>query len=483
VDIKNTNKMPALHSEDLEQLVLGALMMDVSAFGVISDILNVNSFFSERHKMLFSICEKLYRDASPIDTSVVLQEVLNLGKLELLKRNDYIVQISSRVASTANLEVHAKIVAQFWIRRQQIEVGEQMIRDAKDLSIDAFDSLDSAEKAVFEISQFKGSNVLNPDQLSAKILERFNKAQSSDGGITGVPSGIRDIDERMGGFQNSDFGIIAARPGAGKTSLLLSMATHMAFNMDKSIAIFSLEMSDEQLGERIISIKSEISGDEIRRGIVSDKRVPDFLRALEDYETCKIYIDPTPAITLTQMRTQARKLKAEKDIDMIFVDYLQLMSGDTKNGNREQEISRISRGLKQLAKEINVPIISLAQLSRAVETRGGTKRPQLSDLRDSGSIEQDADWVSFLYRPEYYNILEDEEGRSLKGVAEFILAKNRHGPTGSVEMKFIAEFARFEDAPKENYFPDEDDEPQAMIIPSSNVTITTPNQNSGDVPF
>ncbi|MEL7124380.1 MAG: replicative DNA helicase, partial [Bacteroidota bacterium] len=318
--------------------------------------------------------------------------------------------------------------------------------------------------------------------LASKAIKQLEELKNKEDGLTGVPTGFTVLDRLTSGWQPSDLIILAARPGMGKTSFVLSLAKNAALDFKKGVAIFSLEMSSLQLAQRIISMDAEVSGSKMRNGQLEDYEWQQLHSSIEKLSEIPIHIDDTPGINVFELRAKCRRLKKQHDIQMVIIDYLQLMSGgsDNQKGNREQEVSAISRALKGLAKELNVPVIALSQLSRAVEVRGGSKRPQLSDLRESGSIEQDADQVAFIYRPEYYDILEDEEGQSLKGVAEVIMAKNRHGKLDTIRMKFTAEFARFSDLEDTGF----DDLPDDTFSnKGTTITVQSKINTDEDIPF
>jgi replicative DNA helicase len=350
------------------------------------------------------------------------------------------------VASAANIEYHARIIAQKHIQRELIRVSTNVIRDAYEDTTDVFNLLDDAEKGLFAITQNNLSRSYESmGSLSSKVLKQIEELTQKGDGLTGVPTGFTDLDRLTSGWQPSDLIIVAARPGMGKTSMVLAVALNAARDFGKGVALFSLEMASTQLVQRLISMEAEIAGSKMRNGKLEDYEWQQLQTTVERLSNVPIFIDDTPAINIFELRAKCRRMKQQHDIQMVIIDYLQLMTGSTegKGGNREQEIAGISRALKSLAKELNIPVIALSQLSRAVEVRGGSKRPQLSDLRESGSIEQDADIVAFIYRPEYYQILEDESGQSLKGIAEFIVAKHRHGALDTVRMRFQDTFAKF----------------------------------------
>ena len=364
------------------------------------------------------------------------------------------------------------------MQRRLKETGSIILRDGFSDEIDVFEQIEAAEKSIYEITA--GTNkkdAKSAKDISRKVLRNIEAAvkKRESGGVTGVPTGLSEIDQKTGGLQNSDLIIIAARPGMGKTGLAMSIALRAA-QQDSAVGIFSLEMSETQLMARLIGGESGVSSNRMMSGDVKEYEWGQLQTTIEGFDSLKLYIDDTAAISVTALRAKARRMKMKYNISLVIVDYLQLMKSSEKGGNREQEISRISQGLKALAKELDIPVIALSQLSRAVETRGGSKRPQLSDLRESGSIEQDADIVAFIYRPEYYQILEDENGRSLKGIAEIIFAKHRNGGIGTVEVEFEEQFARFSDI-KTGQFP-----AAAPYSPSAGITANR-DLDDNSIPF
>jgi replicative DNA helicase len=371
----------------------------------------------------------------PVDLLTVTEEVKKEGALETIGGAYYLVELTNRVASAANIEFHARIIAQKHIQRELIRISTTVIKDAYEDTTDVFDLLDKAEQGLFEITEqnlSRGSESMS--SLVTKAVKQLEEMAGNESGLTGVPSGFTALDRITSGWQPSDLIIVAARPGMGKTSYTLAVARNAAMDFGKGVAFFSLEMSNVQLVQRLISMEAEIPGSKLRSGQLEDYEWQQLNSAIEKLSEAPIFIDDTPGINVFELRAKCRRLKMQHDIQMVVIDYLQLMTGGSdQKGNREQEISMISRSLKGLAKELNIPVIALSQLSRAVETRGGAKRPQLSDLRESGAIEQDADIVSFIYRPEYYQIMEDEEGNSLKDVSEIIIAKHRNGSLETVK--------------------------------------------------
>lgn len=469
----------------LEEAVLGAVMLDKEALPIVLDILRSDSFYLDSHKAIYKAMLRLFEKSQPIDLLTVTEELRKGGDLEVVGGPVYIVELTNKVASAANIEYHARIISQKYIQRELITVSTKVIKDAFEDTTDVFQLLDDAEQGLFSIAQQNMSRGYQSlSSLSGKMLKQLEELKDQEGGgLTGVPTGFTELDRLTSGFQSSDLIILAARPGMGKTAFTLSLAKNAAVDFNKPVAFFSLEMSSLQLAQRIISMEAEISGMKMRSGQLEDYEWQQLHTAIERIGEAPIFIDDTPGINVFELRAKCRRLKMQHDIQMVVIDYLQLMSGggDNQKGNREQEVSAISRALKGLAKELEVPVIALSQLSRAVEQRGGTKRPQLSDLRESGSIEQDADIVSFIYRPEYYQILEDEEGQSLKDVAELIIAKHRHGALKTVKMRFTPEFARFSDLEDTDFsaLPDENFDPASY----TNIITRPSKMNDEDIPF
>ena len=462
----------------LEEAVLGATMLDKDALPVIIDILSKESFYSDAHQAIYSAMMRLFEKSQPVDLLTVTEELKKSGEIDKIGGPYYLVELTNRVASAANIEYHARIISQKHIQRELIKVSTNIIRDAYEDTTDVFQLLDDAEQGLFKITE----NHLNRGYesmgtLASRALKNLEELSQREEGLTGIPTGFTDLDRLTSGWQPSDLIILAARPGMGKTSFVLALARNAAMDFNKGVAIFSLEMANVQLVQRLISMEAEISGSKLRSGQLEDYEWQQMNSVIEKMSEVPIFIDDTPGINVFELRAKCRRLKMQHDIQMVIIDYLQLMTGggDNKNGNREQEISAISRALKGLAKELNVPVIALSQLSRAVETRGGTKRPQLSDLRESGAIEQDADIVSFIYRPEYYQILEDEEGNSLKGIGEVIIAKHRNGALDTVKLRFTDKFAKFSNL----------DDPDFTDLPDvqNNVITKSSRMNDDDIPF
>jgi replicative DNA helicase len=360
----------------------------------------------------------------------------------------YITQLTNRIASAANIEYHARIILQKYIQRELIRISSDTIRDAYEDTSDVLQMLDNAEKSLFAIAEGNiRRNFEDMPSLISKAIKEIEYASNQVSGVTGVPSGFTELDRVTSGWHKSDLIIIAARPGMGKTAFVLSLARNAAVKFKKPVAFFSLEMSSIQLVNRLISSETEITSEKIRKGQLAHHEWEQLNAKIVPITEAPIYIDDTPSLSIFELRAKCRRLVAEKKVELIIIDYLQLMVAgtDSRSGNREQEISAISRSLKSISKELDIPIIALSQLSRAVESRGGVKRPQLSDLRESGAIEQDADMVMFIYRPEYYDLDQDESGNSTLGVAEIIVAKNRNGALKNVNLKFTGHLTKFSD--------------------------------------
>lgn len=445
---QNFSKLPP-QAIDLEEAVLGALMIEKDALTAVADILRPDSFYKESHVRIYSAIVTLFADSEPIDMLTVTAKLRSTGELELVGGASYIMELTSKVNSAANIEFHARIISQAYIKRELIKVSSEIQREAYEDTTDVFRLLDKTEQSLFAISESNiKKNYADMGALMRQALAELDQKKNNKDGLTGVPSGFSALDRLTSGWQKTELMILAARPGMGKTAFVVSSLRNAAVDFNIPVAIFSLEMSSVQLVNRLISAEAEIDSEKIRKGSLAPHEWEQLHHRIHRLTNAPIYIDDTPALSVLELRAKCRRLKAQHDIQMIVIDYLQLMTGDTGGkspGNREQEIAMISRSLKNLAKELDVPVIALSQLSRAVETRGGEKRPQLSDLRESGSIEQDADMVIFLYRPEYYGITEDEAGNSVAGVGEVILAKNRAGSLDTIQLRFIGKYTKFAD--------------------------------------
>jgi len=433
---------------DLEEVVLGAMMIDKKGVDEVVDLLSPESFYKEAHQHIFAAIIILFEKSDPIDLLTVSGQLKKEGKLEKVGGDFYLISLTQKVSSSAHIEFHARIILQKFIQRSLIKISSEIIEESYDESVDVFDLLDNAESKLYDITlgNVKKSTETAQDlviQAKKKIEEIANKE-----GLSGVPSGFERVDKVTSGWQPSDLVIIAARPGMGKTALTLSMARNMAVNNNVPVAFFSLEMSSVQLITRLISSETGLSSEKLRTGRLEKHEWEQLNVKVKSLEQAPLFIDDTPALSIFDLRAKARRLASQHKIKLLIVDYLQLMTvgGNNKTGNREQEISTISRNLKSLAKELDIPVIALSQLSRAVETRTGSKRPILSDLRESGAIEQDADIVSFIYRPEYYKIDEwdDDERSPTEGQAEFLIAKHRNGGLDNIRLKFNGSLGRFE---------------------------------------
>ena len=433
---------------DLEEAVLGAMLIDKKGVDEVIDILQKDAFYKESHKNIFEAVYSLFQSSEPVDLLTVSAKLRKMGVLEKVGGDFYLVQLSKKVSTSANIEFHARIILQKFIQRSLIRISNEIIENSFKDSVDVFDLLDEAESKLYEITQ--GNIKRSSETAQSLVIQAKKRIEdiSNKEGLSGVPTGFDKLDLLTSGWQPSDLIVIAARPGMGKTALTLSMARNMAVLKKIPVAFFSLEMSSVQLITRLISAETGLISEKLRTGKLESHEWEQLNVKVGDLEKAPLYIDDSPSLSIFDLRAKARRLSSKHDIQLIIVDYLQLMTTGTtsKTGNREQEISSISRNLKALAKELNVPVIALSQLSRAVETRGGTKRPILSDLRDSGAIEQDADIVSFIYRPEYYGIDEwdDDDRSSSEGQAEFIVAKHRNGGLETIRLKFTPQLGKFE---------------------------------------
>ena len=432
---------------ELEESVLGALMLEKDALTEVVDVLKPESFYVEKHKIIYNAIITLFTNSDPIDLLTVTNQLRASGELEMAGGAYYITQLTSKVNSAANIEYHARIVSEMSIKRELIAISSEILKDAYEETTDVFELLDKTEQSLFQVSESNiRKNYIDMSTVMRQAIDELEARKDHEDGLTGVPSGLTALDRVTNGWQSSDLIIIAARPGMGKTAFTLTSLRNAAVDHDIPVAFFSLEMGAVQLVNRLISAEAELESDKLRKGNLQEHEWQQLHHRIRKLSNAPIYMDDTPGLSILELRAKCRRLKAQHDIQIIVIDYLQLMSGDTgakKAGNREQEIASISRALKGIAKELNVPVIALSQLSRAVESRGGNKRPQLSDLRESGSIEQDADQVMFLYRPEYYDIQEYEDGTPAAGTCEMIIAKNRHGSTDDVRMRFIGKFTKF----------------------------------------
>ncbi|MBQ2349936.1 MAG: replicative DNA helicase [Cytophagales bacterium] len=426
-------------------------MIERDAITTVIDILKPEHFYHPDHKKVYNAILDLYNSNSPIDITTVIEQLKKNGSLAAVGGEFFVQSLTERVLSAANIEYHSFLIIECSIKRQLISVAGVIETAAFDERTDVFTLLDDAEKKIFNIT----SNTIKRNYVDMKTIMRETIAdieakKDNRSGITGIPSGFEVLDSLTAGWQPSDLIIVAARPGMGKTAFMLSLMRYASVEKNIPVAMFSLEMSSSQLMTRLISAESELESDKIRKGHLEDYELEQIKIKTQKISKAPIYIDDTPALSVFELRTKCRKLKLQHDVQLIIVDYLQLLTTDTNRNtfNREQEIAHISRSLKSLAKELNVPIITPSQLSRAVEIRGGDKRPVLSDLRESGAIEQDADIVMFLYRPDYYGITEDELGNNLSGVTEVIVAKHRNGPLGTALLRFVGQYVKFDNIKK-----------------------------------
>lgn len=419
---------------DAEASLLGAILIDSDAIVRIADVINVNDFYDERHQRIYEAIKKLYEKHSPIDVLTLSNQLKEDGFLEVVGGAVYMTELTNYVPTAAHVEHYAEIVSQKAIRRRLIKASQDITGLGFDETKSVQDLIEEAETQLFQVSQqHVKQDILSIEDILAESFERLDELHKDKGKIRGVPTGYRDLDNILAGLQRSDLFILAARPSIGKTAMVLNLTRNIATNAEQPVLVFSLEMSKEQLVDRMLSMESGVDAWNIRTGNLSDADFEKIGQAMGTLSEAPIYIDDTPGITVSDLRTKARREQHQRQLGLIVVDYLQLMSGGARFGgdsNRVQEISEISRGLKSIARELNVPVIALSQLSRSVESRS-PQIPQLSDLRESGSIEQDADVVAFLYREEYYN--PDTER---KNIMDILIKKHRNGPTGNVELYF-----------------------------------------------
>jgi len=439
-------------AKDLEEAVLGAIMLEKTAFDTVVEILKPECFYVEAHQRIFSAMQSLSNKSQPIDILTVVEELRSREELEMVGGPYYVTKLTNAVVSAANIGAHARIILQKFIQRELIRISGEIIGDAYEDSTDVFDLLDDAESKLFEITNNHLRKDYNSiDTILVNTIKRIEDLRQRNEDVTGVPSGFSGLDRVTYGWQNTDLIILAARPAVGKTAFALNLARNATMHPTKPtpVALFSLEMSAGQLVQRILSAESEIWLEKIARGKMEEHEMKQlYARGIQRLSQAPLYIDDTPALNIFELRAKSRRLRNKHNIGLIIIDYLQLMSGtgENRNANREQEISNISRNLKSLAKELNVPIIALSQLSRAVEQRGakeGSRIPQLSDLRESGAIEQDADMVMFLYRPEYYDINSNAEGENIKGLTEVKIAKHRNGSLETIKLKALLHIQKF----------------------------------------
>ena len=468
---------------DLEEVVLGALMIDKKGLDEVIDILMPEVFYKPAHQEIFRAIRKLFESSEPIDLLTVSNEMRKNGTIAQIGGEFYLIQLTNKVSSSAHIEYHSRILLEKHILRELIRVSSMIIEKSYDDSTDVFKLLDQAENNLFEIA--KGNLKKSSERADILLKQAIKKIDdiAKQEGLSGIPSGFSKIDNITAGWQKSDLIIIAARPGMGKTAMVLSMAKNMAIKHNQAVGVFSLEMSSVQLITRLISSETGLPSEKLRKGSLKDYEWAQLHHKIKTLENAPIFIDDTPALSVFDLRAKCRRLVSQHKIGVVIIDYLQLMTvGSIKIGNREQEISIISRSLKTIAKELEIPVIALSQLSRAVEVRGGSKRPLLSDLRESGAIEQDADIVTFIYRPEYYGLVEwdDEDSTPCKGQAEFIIAKHRNGGLDRIRLRFNSELAQFTDLTEQEDLTHNSkiNQPEDMKLPYSDNDVKDDSQEN-----
>ena len=426
-------------SVELEEAVLGALMLEKDAVIEIQGIITPEAFYKEAHQIIYKAIMELSMELKPIDLYTVTEKLKQTRKLSAVGGAAYLAQLTQKVGSAAHIEFHSKIIAQKFVQRELIRAATEIQKKAYDESMDVTDLIDLAEGEIFKVSEgHVKRDVQKSRDILTKTLLAIEEASKREGGFSGVPTGFTHLDRLTLGWQPSDLIIIAARPSMGKTAFVLSLARNVAVDFEKGVAFFSLEMI---VGE------SGLDSRDVRNGQLTPEQWKHLESSIKPLAGAPLFIDDTPALSIYEFRSKVRRLKTQYDIQLVIIDYLQLMTAavDTRGGNREQEVAMISRSLKAIAKELNIPIIALSQLNRSVESRGGNKRPQLSDLRESGAIEQDADLVAFIHRPEYYGLMTDEDGTPTQGMAEIIVAKHRNGAVDTIKLRFRKEQAKFMD--------------------------------------
>ena len=465
---------------DLEKAVLGALMIDNESLSDTIDSLHPEYFYKREHQKIFEAIVKLFNNTQPVDILTVTEELKKMGEIDFVGGLSYISELTNNIASASNTEFHARIIAEKFIKRSLISISNNIINDAFNESVDIFDLLSNAEEKLFTVTE--GTLRKSYDKMSVLIkgaLENIEVLRNKEDTLSGIPTGFSNLDRITSGWQASDLIIIAARPGMGKTAFALSMARNIAIDHNTAVGFFSLEMSSEQLVSRLIASEAELGANKLRKGDLADHEMIQLHEKIKYLSEAPIFIDDTPALTIFELRAKARRLVKNHKVGILIIDYLQLMHAGGNAGNREQEISTISRSLKGIAKELKIPVIALSQVNRGVESRSGvgSKRPMLSDLRESGAIEQDADIVTFIYRPEYYKIFEWDNGDDSRGQAEIMIAKHRNGSLANIKLKFTAEFARFTNLDYIEGF--EESEDQASMISMS----SSMNEDQNDDPF
>jgi replicative DNA helicase len=429
---------------DVEMAVLGAMMLDKGAIAKAIEILDETSFYKPAHQRIFAAMIALFEKSEPVDLITLVEELRRRGELDKIGGEYYLTELTTKVTTAANVEFHGHIVLEKALMRQLISSSSEVVGRAYSETEDALDLLDEAEQKIFQISEQRmKKSFVSMSTAVHQTMEMLESIHGKHSGVTGVPSAFTELDNITGGFQRSDLIIVAGRPSQGKTALVLSIARNAAILHDIPVGFFSLEMSAQQLVLRLICAEARVDAHMVRTGRLPEDEWRKLSTSVGKLHKAKILIDDTPALTVLEIRAKSRRLKAEHNIGLVVVDYLQLMQGPKNVQSREQEISMISRSLKALAKELNIPVLALSQLNRAVELRGD-KRPVLADLRESGAIEQDADVVLFVHRPEMFGITTDENNEPTEGMAEIIIGKQRNGPTGSARLAFVKQYARFE---------------------------------------
>ena len=439
-------------SVDVEKSILGALILEQDTILDVINILSVDNFYTFANREVYRAILTLFESHCPIDIMTVINQLKKNGVLEQIGGESYVISLIERVVSGANIQYHSFLILEYSIKRELIKISNEIIKQSFDPTIDVFNLIDNAEQKMLDVSSKNiKRNYSDIKTLLNETISSIESKKNNKDGITGIPSGFSGLDSLTSGWQKSDLVIIAARPGMGKTAFTLSLVRNAAVDHNIPVALFSLEMSSVQLVSRLISAESELDASKINKGLLENYELEQLKHKTKLISNAPIFIDDTPGLSIFELRTKCRKLKMQHNIQMIVIDYLQLLTSDSNKTtfNREQEISYISRSLKNLAKELDVPIITPSQLSRAVETRGGDKRPMLSDLRESGAIEQDADIVMFLYRPEYYGLFEDDNDFNVKGLTEVIIAKHRNGPLDTAYIKFINKYVKFIDTKRD----------------------------------
>ncbi len=452
-DLTSINATIPPQAVELEEAVLGALMLDKDSIVAVQEFISPKAFYKEIHQIIFQAITDLSTELKPIDLYTVTDRLKLKKQLTIVGGASYLAQLTQKVGSAAHIEFHTKIIAQKYVQRELIRAATKIQKQSYDESIDVTDLIDSAESEIFKVAEGHiKRDVQKSKDILAKTLAAIEESSKREGGFSGLATGFTQLDKITLGFQASDLIIIAARPSMGKTAFVLSLARNIALDYNNGVAFFSLEMGAVQLMMRLIVVESGLDGRLLRGGQLSPEQWLHLGSSVEPLSNSPLFIDDTPALSIFEFRSKARRLKKQHDIKIIIIDYLQLMTGNVETrGNREQEVASISRSLKAIAKELDIPIIALSQLNRSVESRTGSKRPQLSDLRESGAIEQDADIVSFIHRPEYYGMTTDEEGLPTAGMAEIIIAKHRNGAVDTVKLRFRKEQARFMNYDEDTY--------------------------------